>query len=337
MNITPAHIVVMATAFASGCASKPIEIDPLDYPTAPIERAELEPSEYELRLGNPRVAITPLEFQRASDTASQGVAQKLEPALRGQIEQALVSAGNIDLLDRNLAMRLQGALAEFEKRGGKTPAAFKQAEYLLIGQIDLATVDNDFKEAFVNKKGRTIPAICIAEAKVSGVLKIYDLLENQVSEIENLDGRYRDVEETESCKDHSDKKKEEFYKLATNDAVSKVSRFLTTFFAPQGYISEKRTDGSFWLFKVYTQGAAMSKYTDVRIIERREIVNKLTNEFDVETFELGTGKITDQSGSDFVWIGVSDKKTADRIKLGDIVKPVPRSSTVYEKLKGLGF
>ncbi len=305
----------------AGCATGPVEVDALSFETVPLERAQYMPSQEEIKRGRPRVAILPLELRRDQSVVSSAAAQKLEPALRSELEKALLESGKVEVLDRNMAMRLQGALAEYEERKGTTPKPFQQADYLLIGQVDLTSATSEYKEATVNSKGRTLPGICVREGNVSGVLKVYDLLENTVKDLTEIKGRERDITQAPACTPLSDPQKMQLYQQATQDAVSGSRKFLRKFFSPTGYIAEKRTNGKVWTFKVSTLGSAMSEYKTVKILERRQTINGLTDDMDIETLSIGEARITDQSGPDFIWILVADKKTADRIKLGNIVRP----------------
>ncbi len=320
----------------SGCATKTVEINPIDFPTQPLERATFEPTADQLVLRKPRVAILPLELQEQQGN-STGFNQDLEPVLRGELETALLAGGKVDLLDRNLAKRLQGALAEYESKKGKTPKPFKQADYLVIGQINLATLESEYKEATVTKKGRTLPGICITEATISGVLKIYDLLENSIQGIEEINGRKRSVDEVPACPKVTTKLARQYYQQATNNAAEQSRDFLSAFFAPKGYISEKRSNGDVWVFKVHTLGNAMAEYREVKLMETNEVINQLTEEVDLETLPLGNARVTRTSGSDFIWIQVNDKKLANRIKLGHVVKPIPKSAGLFDYIPKLKF
>lgn len=332
-----AHLstLALASVLMVGCSAGPLKVDPLSYESVPIESADFMPSQEELRRGKPRVAILPLELMRDQSDLSNEAAKALEPGLRSELEKALLESGKVELLDRNLALRLQGALAEYEKRKGNTPKPFQQADYLVIGQVDLTTIGNEYKAATTNSKGRILPGICITEGIVSGVLKIYDLLENSVQDIEEISGREREITEDAQCREIDSARTRQIYQLATKDAVAGSRKFLRKFFAPKGFISEKRTNGSAWAFKVATLGSAMSEYKTVKIFERREVINQLTGDLDSETLSVGSARITDQSGPDFVWIHTKDKKTADRIKLGHIVRPESTSFDVFSLVPDL--
>lgn len=314
-----ASFVILLQTMA--CAVGTVEVDALSFEPAPMERASYMPTKEEVQRGKPRVAILPLELQRDQSAFSASVAKKLEPAMRAELEKALLASNKVEVLDRNMAKRLQGALAEYEKRKGDTPKPFQQADYLLIGQIDVMSTGSEYKEPTVNSKGRELPGICITQGNISGVLKIYDLLENTTKDITDIKGRNRNVVEAPGCAKLTDNNTMKLLQLATQDGIKDSSGFLRKFFAPRGYIAEKRTDGKNWVFKVSTLGSAMSEYKSVKIFERRQAVNALTGNLDIEVVSVGEGRVTDQSGSDFIWILVSDEKIANRIKLGHLVRP----------------
>ncbi|MFK7889818.1 MAG: hypothetical protein AB8B63_03300 [Granulosicoccus sp.] len=287
----------------------------------PLEEADVLPSPEEVNREKSRVAILPLELFRGQSQVANAESQSLEPALRSELEASLLASGKVDLTDRNLASRLQGALIEYEKRKGEPPKPFQQADYLIISQIDLAAMESDYRAKTENSEGRTLPSICIRNAEVSGVLKVYGIKENQIEAITEISGSKRDVTEAPECADLDVKQARQLYQQATQDAVNGSKRFFREFFAPRGYISEKRTDGKGWVFKVSAPGPAMAEYKTVKIFERRLTENPLTKQFESEVLSIGDARITDQQNEGFVWIYVDDQSVADRVKLGHIVKP----------------
>lgn len=329
-------VMLLALLSVAGCATKTVEINPIDFPTQPLAVATFEPSPEQLVLRKPRVAILPLELQDQNGNQPD-INKNLEPALRGELETALLSGGKVNLLDRNLAQRLQGALADYERLKGETPKPFKQADYLVIGQINLATINSEYKAETVTRKGRVLPGICITEANITGVLKIYDLFENEIQDIQEINGRKRNVDEAPKCPSLNQSLRAQYYQQATSDAAEKSQNFLSAFFAPIGYISEKRSNGKVWAFKVHTLGSAMAEYREVKIMETNEVVNQLTNQVDLETLPLGNALVTKTSGSDFIWIQVNDRTLAERIKLGHVVRPIPKSANLFDYIPKLKF
>jgi len=313
-------IVLMLTCVCA-CASSPLKVNPADYQTVELEEADVLPSPEEVNREKLRVAILPLELLRGQSQVDNAESNALEPALRSELEASLLDSGKVDLADRNLASRLQGALIEYEKRKGEPPKPFQQADYLVISQIDLAALGSEYKGESVNDKGRVLPGICVRNAKVSGVLKVYGIKENKIEAITEINGSKRDVTEAPQCADIDDKLERQLYQQATKDAVGNSSAFFRKFFAPQGYISEKRTNGKDWVFKVSARGPAMAEYKTVKIFERRLTENQLTKQFETEVLSIGEARITDQQDEGFVWIHIADKAIADRVKLGHIVKP----------------
>ncbi|MFK7853623.1 MAG: hypothetical protein AB8B79_05895 [Granulosicoccus sp.] len=313
-------IFVTLTFFATGCATTTLKVNPAEFEVQPLEHATSKPTPEEVKRSKPRVAIFPLELLRGSDQVSSGEAEALEPSMRSELETALLDTGMVTLLDRNLALRLRGALAEAE-RSGKRPKALQQADSLIITQIDLAAGDREYRPATTNRKGRVIPGVCITSARVSGVLKVHDIEENVTVGIEDISGSAKDVDEAPGCADMSRAEERALFQQATKDAASDARGFLRSHFAPKGYIVEKRFDGKGWVFKVTTDGATMAEYKTVKIFDRRQSKNQLTNEIDLEVLSVGVARVTDQYGERFLWIYVDDRAVADRVRLGHLVKP----------------
>jgi len=324
-----------ALLFLGACATGPLEVDPSTFAPEPLEQASQMPTPEEVKREKPRVAILPLELRRGRDPVSEQEAGSLEPALRSELEAALLASDKVELLDRNLALRLQGALAAYERNKGETPKPFQQADYLIISQIDLAASDSEYRQPTTNSKGRVVPGVCISEGEISGVLKVYDLLENTTVGIEEIGGRERDVDEAAGCRPLSAAETRQLYQKATKKAVGSASDFIRAFFAPRGFVAEKRTDGKGWAFKVSTRGEAMSEYKTVKIYDRRRAENALTGELETEALSLGTATVTDQSGDDFVWIYVKDRALADRVRLGHLVKPDATAFDAFKMLRKL--
>ncbi len=330
MKLYTTLITLIATSLLlSACAGGAIEVDAYDYEIVPVEKANVMPTEEELILRKPRVAILPLELLRDQSDISSKLAKSLEPAIRSELESALNEGGNVTLLDRNLAQRLQGALAEYEKKKGETPAAFQQADYLLIGNVDLTAIDNEHKAEAKTSKGKILPGLCITEANVSGVLKVYDILNNTIEDIEEINGRKRNAKEAKACARIDEKVARQYYQQATQDAVEGSNRFLKKLFAPIGYISEKRSNGKDWIFKVRTLGDSMSRYKVVNLYRWEQSRDQLTEEKSKQLLSIGEARVTDQFGEDFIWIQIKDKSIANRIKIGHVVKPVTDSFSVF--------
>ena len=140
-----------------------------------------------------------------------------------------------------------------------------------------------------------------------------------------------------ACPKPTTKLTKQFYQQATANAAENSRNFLSTFFAPKGYISEKRSNGDVWVFKVHTLGAAMAEYREVQIMETSEVLNQLTDEIDLETLPLGNALVTGTSGSDFIWVQVNDKQTANRIKIGHLVRPIPKSASLFDYIPKIKF
>ncbi len=330
-------LIAFTTCLISACATGPLEVNPANFQPMSLAEADVLPSPEEVNRDKPRVAILPLELLRGQTQVDNAESQALEPALRSELEAALLDSGKVELTDRNIALRLQGALIEFEKRKGEPPKPFQQADFLIISQIDLAATESEYKGATVNSKGRKIPGICINRADVSGVLKVYEIAENQVQAITEISGSQRDVTEAARCVAIDGKQARQLYQKATKDAVSDSNSFFRKFFAPIGYISEKRTNGKGWAFKVSTSGPAMAEYKTVKIFERTLTQNRLTNQFETDVLSVGEARVTNQHAERFIWIYTTDKSVADRVKLGHVVKPDSIGFNPRDALKKLGL
>ena len=330
-------LTLLSTILLCSCAAGPLEVNPANFQTVALAEADVLPSPEEVNREKPRVAILPLELLRGQAEVANAEANTLEPALRSELEAALLDSGKVDMADRNLAMRLQGALIEYEKRKGEPPKPFQQADYLIISQIDLATTESEYKESTVNSKGRPLPGICINRAEVSGVLKVYGILENKIQAITEISGAERNIVEAPRCATLDSAQARQLYQQATKDAVNDSKGFFREFFAPKGYISEKRTNGKGWAFKVSTRGRAMAEYKTVKIFERTLTENRLTKQFETEVLSVGEARVTDQLGEDFIWIYVTDKSVADRVRLGHLVRPDSIGFNAFRTLKNLSL
>ncbi len=305
---------------ATGCSTTALKVNPVDYSVQQMQKASYTPTPEEVKREKPRVAIFPLELYRGNNELSASEAEALESAMRSELEAALLDSGKVKLLDRTLALRLRGALAEYE-RTGKTPSPFKQADALVITNIDLTTADREYQPPSKNSKGKVIPGVCITSARVSGVLKVYDILENDTIGIEKIDGSAIDYEEAPRCAALQVLEERAIFQRASKKAAERARSFIRTFFAPKGFVVEKRSNGKAWVFKVTTDGEAMSEYKTVKIFNQRRSENALTGELESETLAVGTALVTDQVGERFLWIYVDDPKVADQVRVGHLVKP----------------
>lgn len=114
---------------------------------------------------------------------------------------------------------------------------------------------------------------------------------------------------------------ESIMQQSINDATYMIEEDIKNFFAPIGYISQKKKYKNKVIFKISLGSNDGIKQNDkIYIYTKVRIKNDLTDQFETETRYIGSAKISNIINDTSSWIVLEDNKNNIKIRLGDIVK-----------------
>lgn len=313
--ITPVQAVCMAAmAMAvTGCSSTGVS-DLSSYKPVPIPKADHIPSKEQMRLGKSKVVV--YEVQSATPGAKEyGLDAAMTSALEGKVAKAA------ELVDRSAARALRREVETAERSGDASYSGPDVADYAVKAQISQANFGSSFQEARTTEDDDQIPAKCSYEAEVVGVMKIYTVPDLDVAKTIGLEGDAYSSTETRSSECNA--AGQGLLRTAAEEAISSRRTAFQNFFAPRGYVVKRRKKEDDNLFKT-TLGTdlAAKKGRSVQVIRVQENRNELTGAMEIHKRQLAEGVITEELGANYSWIRVSEPKKADKLKMGDRVKPV---------------
>lgn len=312
--------ILLALALAlSGCASTAIKnLDALE--PIPLEPNEIMPTKAELA-GQPlRVVV----FEADDGDIALAKSARVGGTIAREIEKYLNATG-VELVDRSIAVKLQEELMLAEMQGQSDYAGPEVADFAIVGAISQTAAGSSFTESrrWQDKQGKwhRIPAKCSYNAEVAGTVRIYRMPSMQPVETLNLDGRSSSSEETRTsgCPIYRESA-EGMARAAATHGIRRISAALQNHFAPRGYVMERRSGNGKHIIKV-TLGRKqrLEQGNVVKIMNLTRTINPLTHEESIESYELGTGRVSDQIGNDFAWV-IVNSDIVGKIRLGQPVQ-----------------
>lgn len=335
MHTTIAFIIV--TVLLSGCASSSTISDFDNYERRPLVKASIMPSKAQLSRDRARVVVLDIDDD-SIDLAKQS---RLGVALRQKIE-SLLGGGGVDVIDRKLAATLQNEIMLAEMKGKYDYKGPEVADFGVTGNVIAVNYSTSYSKAstWVDKEGEShySPPRCSYSIQFEGDLKVHALpslrlvdtikLDETERQSVSLEGRY-----SRSCPKYPNEQLRGLVTEAGISAVSEAEVDLKNNFAPQGYITEARSNDDDHIFKV-TMGrqAGLEEGQSVDIIQFYNNQDLLTGETSIEETKLVNAVVSNNVGSEYAWIVVDDAEKSDRIRLGDAVK-VRYEDGWFQKLK----
>jgi len=242
-----------------------------------------------------------------------------------KIEEVL-SGSSVEIVDRNLALKLRDeiALAEAKGDGSTTYEGPEVANVAVRAFITDVGAGSQYTPASrYESKGKIyqVPHVCNYTGFATGGLRVYEVPSLRLMATFSLKGN-ASVSENAYCRDDQSVLIG-LARQAVEDSVHRNRADLKNMFAPKGYVVEKRALGKDVIFKVMvgkTHGAASQDKLTFYTVRKNE--NRLTKKVEYEEVPIVTGVLSDQIGDDFAWIVPDDLDKAKQIRLGDFVKVV---------------
>lgn len=309
-----------AALLFSGCGSAIGNLH--SFSPVPLQKTEFMPTREEVKSGRSKIVM----FKIDDGGFDAGKRANVGESLYVEIARILTQGGTVEILDRNVADKLEDEirLAELSGKMNMEDDALAVARYAVAAEISNASFSSRYIAAssWYDKKGilHVIPAHYIYTASLSGLIKIYAIPSMKLLKtIELNDNKSR--RENSRFLQKGQQFDAGLINGAARDAVYAARIELKNFFAPKGYIMEKRTDGSQSIFQV-TIGRlhGLGQGDDVNIYTLASMTNPLTGENDIVESLIATGKVSEQITDTRAWIILDEEDPLRPVHLGDYVK-----------------
>lgn len=300
-----------------GCASAVVDLS--GYREVPMASADVMPSPEQVQARRTKVVV--LEVDDRAVRSRMGDAG----ALKQRKLEDVLTEGGVEIIDRQLAgtLRQEIALAESRGDGQSSYTGPEVAQFAIRGFINDVGASSNYNapSQFCDKKGKCtyVPASCNYSGTASGALRVYELPSLRLINTFNLKGNA--TSSTDGGCYSSPGQLAGVARAALEDAVHDSRFDLHNFFAPKGYVSEKRIQDKKAVFKVLMGRQNGLKPEDpVVFYTVQQSENRLTRKVERTEIQVATGVVSNMVGEDFAWVipNASDKPEA--IRLGDYVR-----------------
>lgn len=316
-------LAVVVAIGISGCGGSTIkEVD--SYQKKPLVKASVMPTQSQL--SRERVRVVVLDINDSSVKLAKQA--KLGVKLRQKVE-SLLSESGVDVIDRKLAATLQKEIKLAEMKGMHDYKGPEVADYGITGNVIAVNFSSSYSKAstWVDKDGKShyTPPRCRYSIEFEGALSVHELPSLRlVDTIKLTDTEHKSREATgysSSCSNFGGKQLRGLVAKAGIEAVDESKVDIKNNFAPTGFITEARSNGSDSIFKI-TMGklVGVKEGQAVNVIQFFRNEDALTGRTNIEETKLVGAVVTNKVGNKYAWIIVDDDEKAKRIRLGDTVK-----------------
>ncbi len=339
---------IITSGLLTGCLGGSNIKDPMAFDKRPLVKASIMPTKAQLNGVKPKVIIFSLE----DGDVELAKKAKIGAAVSNKIETILADTG-VEIVDRNLAIKLQKEISLAEIKGNHGYKGPEVADFSVSGKI----ISTNFSQVYVAPKSVTrmvnkkliteyIPARCEYSVKVEGTLKVHALpslsivdtiaIKGYGGKTQDLEGSsYRHYSIRKSCPTLNSRQMNSLASTAGLNSLNRSKIDLQNNFSPRGYVTEYRVKDDKHIIKI-TIGklAGLKDGQDVEIIQSFKSEDQLTGKSTTEEKLLVKGSVSNQVGQSYAWIVIYDQKKAKQIRLGDIVKVryANTSSLSWQKL-----
>lgn len=320
-------IGALTVTFLSGCAST--GLDNLgQYKKSELPKAEEMPSTAEIQNGQSKVVI----FEVQDGDIPEATQAKVGSALTGELEKFINSAG-AELVDRSVAQKLKEEIRRAEMEGSTGYDGPPVGDFAVRGKISQASFGSEFTEArrWTDDDGDShyTPPQCTYTAVVTANLTVYSLPSLETATSVQAEGSVSTSEETRNSNCNAGGAG--LLRGAAQEAVQVKRDVLQNFFAPKGYVLERRALEDDNVFRVSLgEQYGAKEGAEVRIFKTVESTNPLTGEATTEERKVAEGLVTNQVNSDTSWIRVGEPEAAQKIRMGHQVK-IHYERSLFEK------
>jgi hypothetical protein len=313
--------LVLAASAAITLAGCQTIIEPESYTEMTMEKSDLLPSKEEMAGEKQKIVV----FAPTS-TSKLALRSEANESIATSIENILSGVGS-ELVDRDIARKLQGELTLAENKGKQEYKGPAIADYAITGQISKAGLTKKFTERqeWEDKDGdiHVIDAHCTFKANVSANIKLYQLPALVQKKILPISGSASISTDTRNSNcPISAISAHSLLREAAEKAVNADKVKFKDFFSPKGYVLERRVKEGKNIFKISTGTSdGFEGGSNIHIYNIAQKTNNITGDINYEESKVAEGVLADEPiGANYSWIVVDNQEKADRIKLGDYVK-----------------
>lgn len=323
--------IVVASGLITGCFGGNNIKDPMAFDKRPLVKASIMPTKAQLNGAKTRVIVFGIDDKdvRLAKKA------KLGAAVGNKIEAILADTG-VELVDRNLAKKLQKEISLAELKGNTGYKGPEVADFSVTGKI----ISTNFSQQYIaasswvdtKKVVHRVPARCKYVVTIEGSLKVHALpslsmvdtitFKDTETLSQNLTGTsYGRYYRSKSCPTYNSTQINSLAAAAAIDAINSSKNDLKNNFSPRGYVTEYRAKEDKHIIKITIgKKAGVKEGLDVQILQSFTNEDQLTGRSNTEERVLVDGAVSNQVGNNYAWIVIDDPKKASQIRLGDTVK-----------------
>lgn len=322
------------------------------FKTQPLEKDKHLPKKELLKKDKITIAILDFETTNSSTASNLGLGN----IISSKIENILVKNRNIQIIDKKTANKLKKYVNDGNFKSLQNEILGNLTlDYIITGSFDKAETSRRYVSKLAanviggilinttncgNSKscetGRNIgnamnvadavinPGYWVYNGEVSGNIKIYDASSMLLLESIAFNGSSEMLEDISLLAKNNNGKNGNIptiIKHALDESLITFKSRLNNAFLYNGYILEKRTYNSKTIFRINlgsNDGIIMGDKLKIYTTENN--YNPITDENNLEEIEIGTGVVSNIISHNNSWIIIDNKKTIDKIKLGNIVK-----------------
>lgn len=317
--------LLIAAVLLPGCASKK---DKLAFYDVELKEGEILPGKEQLKQERAKIVVLETENRAARSNQARAI-----DVFAIAIEKELNETAT-EVVDRKLSSMLSNELKLAEINGTGSYTGPQVARYAVRGQINSAAYTVNKSAQLISRifKGKEdIPVRFDHKVSVAGSIKIYELPSLRMLTAINVTGS---ASENDSEAAENDATRSALLKMAVNFAISDQAHELKNYFAPRGYIVERRANASQSMFKVQMgreQGVKPGQYV-VLYSPRRAQTGALAGQAQTEEHQLAQGWVADNVGEAVSWVVVDDIESAEKVRLGDYVKVQYEENSLFSKM-----
>ena len=318
--------VILLLFFTSNCATKIKDFQL--YQKSSLNKSFFLPNKKQFNKSKLKVVVFDLNENDNNHAISANLGQVVASEIRAILSQNQL----VELIDRNAAEKLKNEiqLAEINKSG-----AFKGhvvANYIVSGDITNAAFNSKYKKGgvFYSKEHGLIkfPAKFSYYSNVGLDIKINSIPSLDVKKNFSVSASATRSEDASSegilnlivggKTENTVKKDDALAALAAKRALAKIANKIKDFFAPEGYVLEKRKLEKKEIYKISLGFNDGIKQNDsLKIIGKYRSQNPITGDIEIEERIIASGKVSDVINSNSAWVKL---KIVNQIRLGDRVK-----------------
>lgn len=321
--------LLIVTMLSVGCATKEEpQADVSVFRDVALKEGEILPGKDQLKQERAKIVVLETEDRFASENGRES-----GEVFANTVEQELNETAS-EVVDRTLSHRLSNELklAELNGTGGyKGPQV---AQYAIRGQINsveyvVTKSAQLISRIFKNKD--ELPVRFDHKVNVEGAIKIYEIPSLRLITAINVKGS---ASEDDSETGENKATRAALLKTAINYAISDQSHEIKNFFAPKGYVVERRSNGEQSMFKVLLgreQGAKPGDYVAIYSPRMKE-TDAFSLKGQMEEVLVAEGTLDDSVGDTVSWVVVDDMDTSVKVRLGDYVKVRYQENSIVTKI-----